>query len=446
VSADAVAVDGAAVEVERLAGARSQRRALSGEWLLSGAMLLSGVLTYVFNVVAARSLGPHGYGHIAVLWAGMFLAATVLFRPLEQTASRAIVVRRARGHEASSVMRAVATICGLGIIAVLAGAALAHRPLADRLFGGDTVLTAMLAAGVAMFGIVHVGRGLLGGTRWFGGYAAGLVADGVIRLAIAAPLLVVASVRVAGAAVVAAGLLGVAVPLVAGRRRLRAGLQGAPGGRFQVRSALAFAAPASIISAADQLLGNGGPVVVAIEGGRGASAAAGVVFAATMLVRAPVFVFQGLAAALLPNLTHLHATADDARFRRSLVTTAGFLLAAGGIIAVLAATVGPTAMHAVYGPGYTATHLELAELGAGVGLYLAACTLSQALLARDRGSLAAGAWTVTTLTFVALYGLVDGAALHRISVAFLCAAGLVAGVLAVAVYRSARATKAHPQV
>jgi hypothetical protein len=32
------------------------------------------------------------------------------------------------------------------------------------------------------------------------------------------------------------------------------------------------------------------------------------VFAATMIVRAPVYVFQGLAASLLANLTHLNAT------------------------------------------------------------------------------------------------------------------------------------------
>ena len=62
------------------------------------------------------------------------------------------------------------------------------------------------------------------------------------------------------------------------------------------------------MAGADQLFVNGGPLLVVVAGGPGATRAAGIVFAATMLVRAPVYVFQGLAAALLPNLTHLQAT------------------------------------------------------------------------------------------------------------------------------------------
>ena len=61
------------------------------------------------------------------------------------------------------------------------------------------------------------------------------------------------------------------------------------------------------------MLVNGGPLLVAGEAGRHATTAAGLVFAATMIVRAPVYVFQGLAASLLANLTHLNATADTAR-------------------------------------------------------------------------------------------------------------------------------------
>ena len=44
-----------------------------------------------------------------------------------------------------------------------------------------------------------------------------------------------------------------------------------------------------------------------VGGGAGSTKAAGLAFAATMLVRAPVYVFQGVAAALLPNLRDLNA-------------------------------------------------------------------------------------------------------------------------------------------
>ena len=76
--------------------------ALGGAWLLPGAMIVSGVLTYVFHILAARTPGPTAYGQIAVLWGAMFLVAIVLFRPLEQTMSRAIADRLARGEEVRS--------------------------------------------------------------------------------------------------------------------------------------------------------------------------------------------------------------------------------------------------------------------------------------------------------------------------------------------------------
>ena len=60
-------------------------------------------------------------------------------------------------------------------------------------FAGDTTLMALLVAGIALFSLVHIGRGLLCGLGLLHGYATSLVLDGVIRLAIVAPILIVPS-------------------------------------------------------------------------------------------------------------------------------------------------------------------------------------------------------------------------------------------------------------
>src|ERR1051325_5108902 len=87
-----------------------RRATFAGAWLLSGAMALSGVLTYAFHVLAARTLGAAASGQIAILWGGIFLVAIVLFRPLEQTLSRAIADGLARGEEVRAVIRCVFVI------------------------------------------------------------------------------------------------------------------------------------------------------------------------------------------------------------------------------------------------------------------------------------------------------------------------------------------------
>jgi O-antigen/teichoic acid export membrane protein len=412
------------------------RPALAGAWVVSAATLASGVLTYAFHVVAARTLGAEAYGRVAVLWAAMFLAAIVLYRPVEQTVSRALADRLARGEETRSVLRSAGIACAAAVAAALAVCIGAEGVIAQRLFGGEDELAWMLAAGIAFYGVAYLVRGILGGMRWFGGYALAYVVDTAGRLALALPLVLVASTSLAGLAVVAGGVAGIALPLALGRRRLRALARPGPGEPFALRSAAGFALPAAVIAAADQLLVNGAPLLVVLDGG--ASKAAGVVFAATMLVRVPVFVFQGVAASLLPNLTHLHARGDGARFRRAVATAAGTLLAAGVVIVAAAAAAGPEALQLVYGNEFDAGRGALALLGAGVACYLAAATVSQALLARANAARAAGAWAISAVAFIGLYALVPGDRLIRIATAFTTATLLVLVLLVVVLMREAR--------
>jgi O-antigen/teichoic acid export membrane protein len=218
--------------------------------------------------------------------------------------------------------------------------------------------------------------------------------------------------------VVAAGAAGTLLPLVVGRSRLREAVRSGSGAPFRLSKAAAFAGPTALIAGADQLFVNGGPLLVIAAGGVGASRSAGVVFAATMLVRAPVYVFQGLAAALLPNLTRMHATADGARFRRAVINTVLFLLGCGAVIAAAMAVAGPASMQVLYGGEFHAARIDLVILGLGTGFYLAASTVSQALLAIDHATRAAAAWTLSAASFVALYTVLPGGDLARVSAAF----------------------------
>ncbi len=406
---------------------------LSGAWLLSAATLASGVLAYAFHILAARALGAEGYGRIAVLWGAMFLVAIVLFRPVEQTASRAIANRVARGWESRSVVVS-ATGVAVAALAVATVVMLAlWVPITDGLFDGDGTLTFLLVAGVAGYGVSYVARGLLGGARWFAGYGLNLIVDGAARLIVALPLVVVASTGLAGTAMVVAGLAGAAVPLWIGRRQLRPLLAQGGGERFQASSTVAFAAPAAVIAGADQILVNSSPVLVVMAGGT--AAAAGVVFAATMLVRIPVYVFQGVAASILPNLTRLYTTEDDAGFRAAVRRMVLILVAASAVMAAGAVLIGPPALRMVYGEDFDAGRLELGLLAVGVGFYLAASTMSQALLAQDRGKVAALAWGVAAALFIGGFFALEGSELMRIAVAFVGAMGVGAVMVGMALVR-----------
>ena len=414
---------------------RSRLRAVSSSnaLLLSVGTVASGVLAYAFNVVAARTLGPAAYGPVALLWAGMFLASVVLFRPIEQTLSRGIAERAARGQDARPVVRSVARVTLVATLASAAAAALAWTPLTDGLFAGQHVLTLALVVGIAGYGVSYFVRGVASGVLWFDGYGLLLLADGAVRLLLVLPLFFVTSAAVAAGAIAAAAIGGAVAPLLtrAWRRGAAGGegpvaerLEGDEAPAFELGHALGFAAPAAVIAAADQVLVSGGPLLVAIAGGAGAAAAAGTVFAATMLVRAPVFLFQGLAASLLPSLTRFSTLGDEDGFRRHLATTCLALLGFGGVLTLGALVCGPEAMELIFGAEFAVDRGDLTVLAAGVGLYLVAATLSQAALARGFTTRAAAIWTAAALTFVAVELTLPGEPFHRVSMAFAAAATL----------------------
>ncbi len=418
---------------------QSRRAAFAGAWVVSASMLASGLLIYVFHVGAARALGGAAYGQIATLWAAMFLVVIVVFRPLEQATSRGIADRLARGEDARPVVRSVVALGGAALAAIVVGMLLAWGPVTDGLFLGDDSMTAFLVVGIVAYGVAYIARGVVAGVRWFGGYGIGLLVDAVARLLIAVPLFFVASLEVAAAAVTVAGLIGGVAPLLGGRERLRPLSANDTGGSFHLGRTLRFATPASAIAAADQLLVNCSPLLVMLEGG--SAETAGLVFAATMLVRVPVYVFQGLASSILPNLTHLHVSDESSRrFRRAIVETAAFFLAAGALIVAFAALVGPESLRLVYGPDFEAGRAAIVLLGAGVAFYLCATTFSQALLALEASARAAAPWIASAVLFVGLYFGLDGSALDRVSVAFAAATLFDLVLLALLLHLRTRAT------
>jgi hypothetical protein len=135
-----------------------------------------------------------------------------------------------------------------------------------------------------------------------------------------------------------------------------------------------------------------------------------------MLMRAPVYVFTGVAASLLPNFTLVGATS---RHELALVLqrTYRILLAVGGVVVLGAAVVAPVVLGRLYGNGFTVTRLELVTLGLGIALYLASATFLQALLAIERATGAATLWLVGGGALVAAYALTNGAEVMRVSVA-----------------------------
>jgi O-antigen/teichoic acid export membrane protein len=417
-------------------GAETRRFGRSAS-LLSAGVGAAGVLTYLFFSLASHNLGATEYGEIVVLWSAVFVSISIAYRPVEQLLSRTLADRLARGDEIGPAIRTAARL-QLAISLLLALAILLARdPLQNGLLSGSETLFWVLFASIAAFGASFFARGYLGGTRRFTLLAALLVAESAARTLFALALAIgIAEGQTAVALGVAAAPLVslLLVPLLVLLRAREPGRGERERRPVSLSAGGSFAGAVLVIMVGEQAFLNAGPLLVRAFDD---AAAAGFIFNVLMVVRAPVLVFQGVSASLLPHLTRMRARGGEDAFHASIKAT---LLAVSGfaaIVLVAILAVGPSVMQIAFGEQFEYDRPALAIMAVGMGLYLAATTLSQAALARGAAATAARSWALSAGLFLVwcLLPVVSDEA-RRVEVGFTAAALLLALLLARA-YRQA---------
>jgi O-antigen/teichoic acid export membrane protein len=430
-----------------------------GAAVLSVGIGTTGVITFAYFALASHSLTESEYGGITLLWSAVFITVSVLYRPVEQLLSRTIADRDARGLGGHEHLRVAATI-QLTLGALFAVAALLLRgPLEEELLGGSEELYWILIVTVLAYAASYFARGFLAGHRRFLLYG-GLVlmeagsrclfalavavgvAEGQTLVALgiaAAPIVSLAVVPAAVARRVDSSQLTVGRPEPKRLSAVNSQLSTEPGEarepEFTLARGTGFAVAVLAIMLCEQTFLNAGPLLVkATEGERGA-ALAGFAFNVLLIARAPLQLFQAVQTSILPHLTRLRASGEGDPFRRSVNLTLAAIAGFAAVVALTMLVAGPPLMDLLFGGegGYDRGGLVLVSLG--MGLYLSAATLNQALLARGRAREAAACWAGAAVAFVAflLLPVMDDRVL-QVEVGFLGAA-LVLSSLLYAQYR-----------
>jgi O-antigen/teichoic acid export membrane protein len=391
-----------------------------GARILSIGIASTGVFTFAYFAVASHVLEKHDYGAISLLWSVLFVVISVIYRPVEQLLSRTIAERRAAGSAGGHPLRTPATI-QLGFAAAFLVVALALRGRIEDAFDSSTLFWVFVVATVA-YAASYFARGWFAGHQWFALYGGLVLFESVSRFCF--PLAVAVGLAHGPTAVA----LGIAAAPVASLAVLpwalgRGEATGAAGrDELSLRESGGFALSVAGIQLAEQTLLNAAVLVVASQAG---NAAAGVVFSALLIARAPLQLFQSVQTSLLP---HLAGGGDAARaIRVTILAIAGF----SSVVAVALLAVGPGAMDVLFGDLHHYGRVGLALLAIGMGFHLTAGTLNQAALATGRAAQAAACWLATAAAFVVFVVVapIDDR-LVRTEVGYLGAAVLLAALLA----------------
>ena len=180
----------------------------------------------------------------------------------------------------------------------------------------------------------------------------------------------------------------------------------------------------------EQTFLNAGPLLVKATAPAGGAALAGFAFNVLLIARAPLQLFQAVQTSILPHLTRARAGGERDAFARSVNVTLRAIAGFAGIVALVMLVAGPTVMDVLFGGDFDYDRVGLVLVSLGMGLYLSAATLNQALLAHARARQSATCWAACAVAFVLFLLLADfDDRVLQVEVAFVGAAALLAGSL-----------------
>jgi O-antigen/teichoic acid export membrane protein len=427
-----------------------------GAAILSVGIGATGLITFAYFALASHTLPEAEYGRITLLWSAVFITVSVLYRPVEQLLSRTIADRDARGVGGAEHLRVAATIqLALGALFVVVALAL-RGAIEDELFGGSTALYRIMIVAVLAYAASYFARGFLAGNHRFGLYGGLVLMEASSRclFALAVAVGIAEGQTAVALGIAAAPIVSLAVVPWALGRRLRAqspvdaepaafdaAARDEPSAKGDAEFTLAhgsgFAVSVLLIMLSEQTFLNAGPLLVeATEGERGA-ALAGFVFNVLLIARAPLQLFQAVQTSILPHLTRLRASGETDPFRRSVNLTLAAIAGFAACVAVVMLAVGPWLMDLVFGGEFDYERGGLVLVSIGMGLYLAAATLNQALLAHGRAPHAAAAWLTCASAFALFLLIADfDDRVLQVEIAFVGAAAALSALLW-ALYRRA---------
>ena len=410
-----------------------------GAAILSVGIGATGLITFAYFSLASHSLAEDEYGRITLLWSAMFITVSVLYRPVEQLLSRTIADHDARGVGGNHHLRVAATIqLALGVAFAVLALAL-REPIEDDLFAGSSTLYWVLLVGVLAYAASYFARGYLAGHHLFPLYGGLVLMEASSRclFALAVAIGIAEGQSAVALGMAAAPIVSLAVVPWAIGRRIKSTPRSGDATEFTLARGTGFAAAVLLVMLAEQTFLNAGPLLVKATEDSGGAALAGFTFNVLLIARAPLQLFQSVQTSILPHLTRLRAGGETDPFARSVNLTLAAIAGFAACVALVMLVAGPQVMDLLFGGDFDYERGGLVLIAVGMGLYLAAATLNQALLAHGRAAESAACWVTAALAFV-LFLLVaefDDRVL-QVEVAFVGAAALL-GASLYALYRRA---------
>lgn len=406
--------------------ATTQNAVPEGTFAVGIGMAVAGVMAYVFQSVAGRSLSKPDYAALNSLWVVTFILAPGFFLPLEQEVGRALAHRRANGDGGLPIVKRAASLGAILTVLILILIGVTSPFVVGPLFHDDWSLVAWLCVALVAYFGQHMGRGIVAGNARFKPYGILMGSEALLR-AIPAMALAAFSVKSTGWFAACFALAAVVAIGVAFRGELARLAPGPVASWGELSHALGWLLTGSVMA---QLLGYSAFLAVVVLKTEGQRAMAGDFTQGFFTARIPILLFQAIQAAMLPKLANLLAAGRTQDFKNALKKLS-IVVAAVGLLGILgSAAVGPIAGKILFGKQFVLSRSDLIMLAAGNAAFTFALTLGQALIALKAYQRTAISWALGVVSFGIAVAVTENTGLFaRGEISFLVGSFVALGVM-----------------
>src|ERR1700687_2649860 len=129
-----------------------------GTFAVGAGLMVAGITTYGFQILAFRGLSKQDYAALNALWVFVFVLAPGVFLPLEQEVGRAVSARIVRGVGGGPVVRRAGLLGGMfSILLALSIVVLAATTkIVQHKFNGHLGLVVCLVVALFTFGVEYL--------------------------------------------------------------------------------------------------------------------------------------------------------------------------------------------------------------------------------------------------------------------------------------------------
>lgn len=388
--------------------------------------LVAAIAAYLFQVVAARVLGPEAFAPITVLWTIQFLVFTIVFLPMEQLTIR----RLSMADPDAAPWRLFIGVIVIAIVASTGFAALTRNQLLD----GEPVYLVIVAVLIAFYGAFALGRGLLAGHRRYKEYGLTTMAESTLRLVAAIAILALGfgSVGLAWTLALAPLVVWIWRPLAPEVGRSSVVIE---------RGAGADLGTFVAANASSQTILAAGPLVVGAL--RASPTEVSVFFETFLLFRAPLSIAYSLIARILPPFTRFVETGETKTIRTWALRLGALGAVLGGMGYAVGRAVGPDIVALLLGDEFRPTATLAAYAASGVAIATIALFAQQILIAMRATGILAIAW-ITGLAAAAFTVVVAaGSPNARVGAGFLVGEAIAFALIVITIVLIARPRDRH---